>query len=234
MLPKLTHRVVTTTLPSTGKQVRFRPWQAREEKILLTSKESGDDETINTAKQVVQNCLLDPIDTDNLPLFDIEWLFIKTRIASVSPIVGVSYIDNSDGKQYDFEVDLEKVELVKSDDVPTHIGLGEGVAVTLRWPRVSDILSPEVMGADDNDTIHVLAKKSIDTVFDGENSTSADEVDPEELEEFVNSFDLESYKTLIGFVAKMPSIKYVIEYQNSKGEERKIVLDSLTDFFIFR
>jgi hypothetical protein len=236
MLPKLTHRVVNDVLPSNQKRVKFRPMQAREEKLLLTAKEGEDgDEILSTVKQVVQNCLIDPINVDLLPIFDIEWLFIKIRIASVSNIVPVSYIDKSDGNRYDFEVDLDKVTIDIDETIEKHITLNDDISVSLRWPPVGTILREDILRSKDDDWItHQLALRSIDQIFDGDRAIPVDQVEESELVEFVDSFDLEPYKKLVTFASNIPSLSYTIEYTNTKGEERRIHLNSLTDFFTFR
>ena len=47
----------TTTIPSTGKKVSFRPFVVREEKLMLIAKQSEDPEQINNAIQsIMSNC----------------------------------------------------------------------------------------------------------------------------------------------------------------------------------
>lgn len=234
MLPNLTHRIITKFLPSSGKKIRIRPMSGREEKILLMAKEGEDrGEIITSVTQVVQNCVLDPFDAMTAPFFDVEWLFIQIRSASISNEVPVSYIDHSDQLRYDFIVDLDEVSVVKNDEVPMSLDLGGGVSVSLRWPSAKSLL--DSAQAQDNVTVtHLAAVGSVDTIFDGDQAIPADEVPLEELDEFVTSFPIDAYRQLITFVGSKPYIQYQIEYTNSKGEERRIVLDKLTDFFRFR
>lgn len=236
MLPRISHRIVMTKMPSDGREVRFRPMRGREEKTLLMAKEAGEGEEILSAvRQVVQGCLVDEVDVDDMPIFDVEWLFIQIRIESVSPVSQVSYIDGSDGRRYDFEVDLRGVSVVKhGDSEPGTIDLGEGVVIRLRWPRVRDFIDDRVVSAErEGDVAHELAMRSIETVFDGDQAIDADLEPREELERFVDSLDVDSYKRLIDHVASTPSLRYEIKYTNSKGEEREVVLENLTDFFRF-
>jgi len=236
MLPKIKHRVITTKLPSSGREVRFRPMVGREEKILLVAKETEEsDEILSAVGQIVGNCVLDEwFDVSSAPIFDVEWLFIQIRMESVSAIAPVTYIDGSDGKRYDFDVDLREVVVQEVPPLPT-IELGEGISVQLRWPAIRDFISADVLEAEtDGEVAHHLATKSIESIFDGDQKIRADEEPRDELDQFVGSFDVDSYKRLIDHVAEIPSLRYVIEYVNSKGEEREVVLDSLTDFFRFR
>ena len=75
-LPKLSQPIFSLTLPSSGKAVRFRPFTVREEKLLMIAQESGErKDIINTYKQLINNCCIDPVDVDKLASFDIEYFF---------------------------------------------------------------------------------------------------------------------------------------------------------------
>ena len=234
MLPKIKHRVITTELPSTKKPFRFRPMQAREEKLLLMAKDGNENtEILSTVQQVVQNCSDGPdFDATKAPVFDLEWLFIQIRIESIGAELEVTYIDGSDKRQYPFTVNLREVKLIETD-VPSHIDLGDGVAVQLRWPSATNFLDPEVINATPNVSAAKLAPMMIDKVFEGDKVHDASTFSKEEVTEFVDSFPSDAYHKLIEFLAAIPKLHYEINYKNSKGEDRKIELSNLTDFFTF-
>ena len=112
MLPKIQYPVHTIIVPSTKKKVNFRPFLVKEEKILLMAKESEKDSDILMAvKQIVNNCSTDPkFDVNSLSIFDLEYIFLKLRAASVDNTIKISYKDLEDDKVYDFEIDLLKKE----------------------------------------------------------------------------------------------------------------------------
>ena len=84
MLPKLDVPIYSVNLISTGKPIRFRPFLVKEQKLFLMTAESADgNEMISTIRQVLKNCVLDEIDIDSLPTFDIEFLFMHLRARSV-------------------------------------------------------------------------------------------------------------------------------------------------------
>ena len=87
-LPKLDVVTYEMTQPSTEKKILYRPFKVKEEKILLMAKESGDKiDIVNAVKQVVSNCILsEGFDVNKIPLFDLEYFFIKLRSASVGNI----------------------------------------------------------------------------------------------------------------------------------------------------
>ena len=77
MLPKIDVPIYNVKLLSDGKDVKFRPFTVKEEKLFLMANESEDLITIvDTVKQVLNNCVLSDFDIDSLPLFDIEHLLL--------------------------------------------------------------------------------------------------------------------------------------------------------------
>ena len=75
-------------LPSNGKTVKYRPFLVKEEKVLLLALESQDEKQITSAvKDLIKNCVISRIKVDNLPSFDLEYLFLQIRSKSVGEVV---------------------------------------------------------------------------------------------------------------------------------------------------
>ena len=74
MLPKVTRPEYSTTIPSTGKKIKYQPFSVKEEKILVLAAESQEqDEISNAITNILQNCVTSPSDfkVSELALFDI-------------------------------------------------------------------------------------------------------------------------------------------------------------------
>ena len=77
-LPKLNVPVYETILPSTNEVIKFRPFLVKEEKVLLTAGEDGSQiAMMNAIKQIVANCVQQELDVDKLPMFDLEFIFLR-------------------------------------------------------------------------------------------------------------------------------------------------------------
>ena len=76
-LPKISTPTYSLTLPSTGKEIKYRPFLVREEKLLVLALESEDTKQITEAiKTVIKNCIeTRGVKVEALPTFDIEYLF---------------------------------------------------------------------------------------------------------------------------------------------------------------
>ena len=87
-LPMMATPTYTLTIPSTKKQVKYRPFLVKEEKALLIAQQSEDVSVmIESLKQVIRGCVLDKVDVDKLATFDIEYIFTQIRAKSVGEIV---------------------------------------------------------------------------------------------------------------------------------------------------
>ena len=237
MIPKLMYPTYNIVVPSTKKAAKFRPFLVREEKILLMAASSEDDNDILTAvKQVVESCNMDDLDINALTIFDLEYIFLKIRANSVDNIVEVSYIDSEDEKTYDFKVDLNKIEIEVPKKVDFKIQINDNAGVMMKYPSASVYDNKKIMGSDDEDTdsYYKYIAKCIDKIFVDEEVIDASTISDEDLFDFVESMDVKSFGKVEEFMGNVPSLKHTIEYKNSLGNDRKIELRSLNDFFTLR
>ena len=93
-LPKISTPTYELELPSSGQTIQYRPFLVREEKLLVIAMESEDTKQItNAIKTVIKSCILTKnIKVENLPTFDIEYLFLNIRGKSVGEEIEVNII----------------------------------------------------------------------------------------------------------------------------------------------
>ena len=138
-LPKIDQPLFEVKIPSSGKKVLFRPFLVKEEKLLLIAQQSGEDtDVIRAIKQILKLCIDDEtFNVDTLTTFDLEYLFLKLRAKSVNNIVKLSYRDNEDNKVYDFELDLDTIEVEMPEGVDSTIKLTEQLSMIMKYPSAS-------------------------------------------------------------------------------------------------
>lgn len=231
-LPKITHPIFTIEIPSMKTKVRFRPFLVKEEKILLMAQASGNiKEIILSLKQVINNCALDEIDIDELTTFDLEYVFVRLRAHSVNNIIELSYVDQEDGKKYDFEVDLNKVELVVNPLHTNKIKITDEIGLVLKYPKPK--VTDEAGDVETElDLFFVMMKECIDYIYDDSKKYMAKDYTKEELDEFLSTLDVSTFKEIQNFFTTLPKLYYKIEYTNELGNHREIELQSLNDFFM--
>ncbi|MFO0007030.1 MAG: baseplate protein, partial [bacterium] len=75
------------TVPSTKKKIWFRPFLVKDENILLMVQETGKEkEILMYIKELIESCF-EIEDAGEMPIFDLEYLFLKLRSKSVGEIV---------------------------------------------------------------------------------------------------------------------------------------------------
>lgn len=231
-LPKLSYPIFELILPSTKQTIRYRPFLVKEEKILLTAQASGEPEDIILAiRQVINNCILtEGVDIEALTTFDLEYVFIKIRAKSVNNVITLTYRDLEDDKRYDVEVDLDKIE-VRED--PTHtnkIDIGNGLGIVMKYP-MADLAATLKVVDGELDVFFEVFKGCIDYIYDADLIYKTSEYSAEDLDEFVQSLDVETFKKIQEFFTTMPKLYYEVKYINSLGHEKVIPLTTLNDFF---
>jgi hypothetical protein len=232
-LPKVEKPLFELYVPSMNKSVKARPFVVREEKILLTAQQAGEEKDIILAiKQVLNNCIVDDFDVDELATFDLEFMFLKLRARSVNNVIEVSYRDNEDEKVYDFQVDLDKVELKMNKDISNIIMVTDTLGIKMKYPSVTIIDSvPDTNDA--GEVVEYLIKSCVDQIFDEENVYLSNEYTDEELTDFLDSLDIETFGKIREFFNNLPQMYHKIEYTNKNGNLRTIELTTLSDFFIW-
>lgn len=231
-LPKIDKPLFEMMVPSQNRNVMFRPFVVREEKILLTAQQSGAEKDIILAiKQVLQNCVQDSgFDVDKLATFDLEYMFLKLRARSVNNIIEVSYRDLEDDKVYDFEIDLDKVEMLQNKNSSNKIAVTDTIGIVMKYPSVTILDNiPENISA--AELVEYLIRSCIDQIYDEDNVYPVSEHTEQELTEFIESLDIDTFNKIREFFDDLPQMYYKIEYQNSLGNTREIELTTLSDFF---
>jgi len=233
MLPKIDKPIFEITVPSMKREVKFRPFTVKEEKILLVAQQESNEKSIILAiKQVINNCCQeDKFDVDKLATFDLEYLFLKLRARSINNVIEVSYRDNEDDKVYDFEINLDEVEMLQNADASNIISITDTVGIKMKYPSVT-IIDDAPTEASAADVVEYLIRKCIDSIYDEESVYPADEYDEKELLEWIDSLDVETFNKIRAFFDNLPQMYYKLEYTNSLGNERTIELSTLSDFFI--
>jgi len=237
-LPKLNVPVYETILPSTEKVIKYRPFLVKEEKILLTALE---DETgtamAGAVKQIIGNCIQSEIDVDNLPTFDIEYLFLRLRSKSVGEQINIGLrpfpCPQNEGnlceKTTEVKINLEDILVVKDEKHTNKIMLDDKVGVVMNYPNSSSLENTE----GDNFTIGMnLIKSSIKMIFTTEETYEKDSFTDEDLDEFIDSLNSSQFQKIREFFDTMPKLSHTVEYTCSTcGEEKKTTLEGLNSFF---
>ena len=231
-LPKLNTVTYELTLPSTGKQVEYRPFLVKEQKALMIAQESGEDKQIEKAfAQIINDCVLDDVDPYAMPMFDVEYLFLRIRGKSVGEKVKLSLLCPDDEKtRVDVEVNLEEVDVQMSVGHTNTIELSDGVSMIMKYPCLKDMTGFDEEGEITN--LFEMIKRCVHEVRQGETVYNKVDISDKELDEFIDSMSSGNFEDITNFFSTMPKLIHVVEVKNPKTKKKsEIPIEGLQSFF---
>ena len=227
-LPKLNTPVYEAILPSTDKVIKFRPFLVKEEKVLLTAMEDGSQTALmNAIKTILKNCVQGNLDVERLPLFDIEYLFLKLRSKSIGEIseIGLKCTDMECGGVNQISINMDEIEVTKPEGHNRKIMISDDVGVMMSYPvmKTSGITEEDGMA---------IVKDCIEMIFTEEETHERDSFTSKELDEFIDSMDTKQFAKIKEFFDTMPKLQHTINYKCVKcGEDKEVTLQGLDSFF---
>lgn len=229
-LPKLETPTYELTLPSSGKKISFRPFLVKEYKILLTLSQASDDEVSRVLKDLVNVCTFEKLNINELPHFDIEYIFLNLRAKSISENVDVIVTCTNCNNKYEASYDIEDLKVEKHPDHTSKIMLTDKIGIEMRYPKFDNVI--KLLETDDT-AIFTLIRESIVGLFDEDNYYEAKEQTTEEIEEFIFSLTREQYEKLNFFFKTSPKIVQEFESTCSNcNHVNKSRIEGLQNFFV--
>jgi hypothetical protein len=241
-LPKLDVPIFTIDLPLTKTKLRYRPFLVKEEKLLLIAMESDDEKTImDTIKQIINNCCLDDVDTETLPITDLEYFFLHLRARSIGEIVDLQYKCNNKvkddageevecGNNVKLKVNILEIEPTFNDKHTNKIELTDKLGIVMKYPNFATI--DKVKSNNDVEQILGIIMNCVDYIYDEESIYYRKDISDEELTEFIENLTQKQFAKVQEFFETVPSIKKQLDFKCNKcGYQEKILIEGIQNFF---
>lgn len=208
-LPQLNTARYTTMVPSLQKEVSFRPYLVKEEKVLMMAMETQDQKSIMRAvKEVIKSCVFDDINVDKLAMFDIEALFLALRSKSVGENINIKLkCDCEELTEVNINLDEIQMNDIGKDNV---IPLTSEVGVTMRYPALSDIENIDAEGGIESMMDMII--QCMDSIYDTDAVHDVSNEPKESVQSFLDSLNGEQFKKLAEFFENLPSLNYNAEW----------------------
>ena len=234
-LPKLTTPTYELELPSTDEKIKYRPFLVKEEKILMMAMESKATADITQAvKDIVSECTFKKIDITNMPMFDVEYIFLQIRSKSVGEVSKLKLLCPDDGKTYaEVELNLTEVKVQVGDDHTNKIELGDGKGMIMKYPTLESFKESGIRDINPSNMLDVIGT-CIMQIFEEEGKKTYDPKDQtkKEVTDFIEQLNTKQFKQVQKFFETMPKLKHEVTIKNPKTKkESKITLTGLNDFF---
>jgi hypothetical protein len=236
-LPKISTPTYELELPSTGETIKYRPFLVREEKLLVLALESEDMKQITTAiKTVIKNCIQSKsIKVENLPTFDIEYLFLNIRGKSVGEEIEVNLIAPDDGETpVEVKILIDDIKVKKDEEHTTKIKIDNNLMMEMKYPSLDQFIKSNFDFNSNNtmDQSFDLIASCIDKIYNEEEVWDTADVTKKELSEFLDQMNSQQFKQIEKFFETMPKLSHEVKLTNPKTEvESTVVLEGLSSFF---
>ena len=236
-LPKIATPTYELELPSTGQTIQYRPFLVKEEKLLLLALESEDTKQITTAiKTVIKSCIeTKNIKVENLPTFDIEYLFLNIRGKSVGEELEVNIICPDDGETTALvNINVDDISIQRNSEHNKQIELDDNLMMDMKYPSLEQFIKSnfDLTNQNNMEQSFDLITSCIDKIYNEEEVWSASDVTKKELSEFLEQMNSSQFKQIEKFFETMPKLSHKIKVTNPQTNvESEVVLEGLSSFF---
>lgn len=249
-LPRLNKHIhYTTKVPSTGQEIKFRPYLVSEEKLLLMALEHQDKPAVlHAIGDTLRACISEdtPVDVLKLPIFDIEYLFTQIRSKSVGESADITLECghvHEDGRACghvnEVSVDLAKVKV----NVPKGRNANkiviqkdpDEIVLEMKYPDFSDAVSGIAKYGEDDSKVEMMFDQfeaCIEAVQVGSDRIVLADETPEERSAFVQSLNTKQMTQVREWIEKIPALTHKVSFVcESCGSKNEKNLTGTQDFF---
>ena len=234
-LPKLGYPTYELELPSNGKTVKYRPFLVKEEKVLLMALEAKDEkQVISAVKDLIKNCVISRIKVDQLPSFDLEYLFLKIRAASIGEVITLNVTCLDDSKtEVEVQININDVEVLKQEEHDPKIMFENNTGIIMKYPSMKQFIDREFLQKDmKTEEVYDFIADSIDQIFDEDEVYDSTTTTKKEFRTFVDSLTTKQFEKIQKFYETCPKLSHTFTALNpNTGKESEYTIEGLQSFF---
>ena len=234
-LPKIGYPTYELELPSTGKNIKYRPFLVKEEKVLLMALESKDEkQVISAVKDLIKNCVISRIKIDTLPSFDLEYIFLKIRGASIGETITLTVTCLDDNETtVEANININEVEVLKPEGHNTKIMFDDKTGLVMRYPSMKEFVDREFLQKEmKTEEVYGFIADSIDQIFDDEEVYDSTTTTKKEFRTFVDSLTTKQFEKIQKFYETSPKLSHTFKVTNpNTGKESEYTIEGLQSFF---
>ena len=236
-LPTIATPTYELELPSIGKTIKYRPFLVKEEKLLVLALESEDNGQISTAIQaVLKSCIKSRgVKVEQLPTFDIEYLFLHIRGKSVGEEIEVNLICPDDNEtSIPVTINIDDIAVQKPKDHNKQIKLDKNLMMELKYPSLEQFVKNnfDFEGGSQVDQSFEVIAGCIDKIYTEEEVWSTSDCTKKEVKNFLEQMSSKQFKEIEKFFETMPKLSHEVEITNPNTKVKStVVLEGLSSFF---
>lgn len=232
-LPTLETAIYELELPSTGEIIHYRPFLVKEQKMLMIAQESENEKVVEKAfADIISACVEEKIDAYKMPLFDIEYVFLKLRGKSMGENVDLEVVCPDDEEtKVQVKVNLDEIEVLTHEDHTLDISLTDDIKLVMKYPTLKEMSKFDNKGY--VKSVFAVIRDCIAEVHDGDDIHMMVDITAKEMDTFIESMTTQHFEKVNRFFETMPKLQHEIEVTNPNTKKKGTVLvQGLESFFV--
>ena len=236
-LPTIATPSYELELPSSGKKIKYRPFLVKEEKLLVLALESEDTKEISTAiKAVLKSCIQTRgVKVEQLPTFDIEYLFLNIRGKSVGEEIELNLICPDDEETtVPVTINIDDIKIQKDKSHNKQVKLDDNLMMELKYPSLDQFIKNNFDFGENPgiDQSFELIATCIDKIYNEEEVWATSDCTKKEIVDFLEQMNSKQFKEVEKFFTTMPKLSHEVEITNPKTKVKStVVIEGLSSFF---
>tara|TARA_B100000424_G_C22838894_1_gene447773 strand:+ start:179 stop:886 length:708 start_codon:yes stop_codon:yes gene_type:complete len=232
-LPKLDTPTYELEQPSTGEKIKYRPFLVKEQKVLMMAQESQDDKQIRDAlASLVSSCTFQSVDPYEIPMFDIEYFFLRIRGKSSGEKIELNLLCPDDNEtRVKKTINLEEISVNMKVGHTNEINITDKIKMIMRYPTLNDMIDIDVEKENTED-VFSLIKRCVWEIHHDEKVYNKVDISDKELEEFIDSLTADQFEKITDFFDTMPKVQHSVEVMNPNTKKKgEVVIEGIQNFF---
>ena len=236
-LPTIATPTYELELPSSKQLLNYRPFLVKEEKLLVLALESEDTKQITTAiKTVIKSCILTKgIKVEDLPTFDIEYLFLNIRGKSVGEEVEVNIIcPDDETTSVPVTIMIDEIKVKENEDHTNKIKVDDDLMMEMKYPSLEEFVNSNFDFKEESsvERSFELIGSCIDKIYNEDEVWSTADCTKKEVGQFLEQMNSAQFKEIEKFFDTMPKLTHELHVTNPKTKKKStVVLEGLSSFF---
>ena len=233
-------------VPSTGEQIKFRPFLHKEERVLQMSKETNDlNQYLQAVKDTIKACSYGNFDVDNAPTYDIEEFFIALRSKSVGEVMNITLLcqhqdesttDKVCGGEVEISFNLNDIKIDKNLITKDKfiVELNDETSIELSSPNY-DTMAKLIELRQNPDSVEIidLLITMVKSVFTKDDVYTRSDYSDEELKTFLENLTSQQIDKMLDVIKDTPTLIYDVEGECPKCHKMvNYRFSGLYDFFV--
>jgi hypothetical protein len=197
----------------------------------MVASESEDEKQIRDALAgIISSCTYEKVDPFNVPMFDVEFLFLRIRGKSVGEKIELNLLCPDDNEtRVKTNLNLDDVGVNQKLGHTNEISITDKIKIIMNYPTLNDMISGNITGIDE---VFDMIKRCVHEIHDGETVHNKIDMSESDLDEFIESLTTEQFQGLSDFFDTMPKVAHSIEVTNPKTKKKgEVVIEGIQSFF---